>query len=256
MEFNILLPVAGFVVGVVVGMTGVGGGALMTPLLIFGLGVPPVVAVGTDLIFAGVTKSIGVWAHRVEGNIDWSAMRLLAYGSIPATLVSILILNRLGSGEGLNAAVLPVLGGALLLTAIVVVLRNQTAAIARRLSRKSGPLAPGWIVFSGVILGCLVTLSSVGAGALGIAVLLVCRPAMESKLIVGTNLAHALPLALVAGVGHWTLGTVDFPLLAALLIGSIPGIYMGSSLTGRVPEPVLRGVLATVLVAAGLMCIL
>ena len=251
MEFNILLPLAGFGVGVIVGMTGVGGGALMTPALIFGLGVTPVVAVGTDLIFAGLTKSIGVYAHRVAGNVDWPAMRLLAYGSIPATIVSIVILNRLSSLDGLNRAVLPVLGGALLLTALVVTLRGRIAAIAAR----SGQIGPGWIVFSGALLGCLVTLSSVGAGALGVAVLMIGRPAMEAKRIVGTNLAHALPLALIAGAGHWTLGTIDFRLLGALLIGSLPGIYLGSSLTGRVPEPVLRAALATVLVAAGLMCI-
>ena len=146
--------------------------------------------------------------------------------------------------------------GALLLTAVVVASRGRIVAIAARLLGQSGPVRPGWIVFSGAILGCLVTLSSVGAGALGVAVLMICRPSMESKHIVGTNLAHALPLALIAGAGHWTLGTVDFGLLAALLIGSIPGIYLGSSLTGRVPEPVLRAMLATVLVAAGLMCIL
>ena len=256
LEFNILLPLAGFAVGVVVGMTGVGGGALMTPALIFGLGVSPVVAVGTDLIFAGITKSIGVYAHRVAGNIDWPVMRLLALGSIPATIASVVVLNRLSSLEILTATILPVLGGALLLTALVVASRDRIAAIAARLSGQAGPVGLGWIVFSGAILGCLVTLSSVGAGALGVAVLMICRPSMESKHIVGTNLAHALPLALIAGAGHWTLGTVDFGLLAALLIGSIPGIYLGSSLTGRVPERTLRAMLATVLVAAGLMCIL
>ena len=256
LDFNILLPVAGFAVGVIVGMTGVGGGALMTPALIFGMGGTPVVAVGTDLVFAGITKSIGVYAHRVEGNIDWIAMRWLAYGSIPATIVSIMILKGLPSLDGLNAAVLPVLGGALFSTALVVAFRGRIAAIATRFSGRSGPPASGWLVLSGAVLGGLVTLSSVGAGALGVGVLMICRPEMESRRIVGTNLAHALPLALIAGAGHWILGTVDFGLLAVLLIGSIPGIYLGSSLTGRVPEPVLRGVLTTVLLAAGLMCIL
>ena len=255
LEFNILLPVAGFAVGVIVGMTGVGGGALMTPALIFGLGVTPVVAVGTDLIFAGITKSIGVYAHRGAGNIDWPSMQMLAYGSIPATIVSIIILRRLPSLEGLNAAVLPVLGFALLLTALVVAVRGRITAIAAQLSPQPGPWDAGWIVLSGAVLGGLVTLSSVGAGALGVAVLMIARPGMELKRIVGTNLAHALPLALIAGAGHWTLGTVDIGLLLALLVGSIPGIYMGSSLTGRVPDTLLRGVLATVLLAAGLMCI-
>ncbi len=235
-------------------MTGVGGGALMTPALIFGMGVTPIVAVGTDLIFAGVTKSVGVYAHRVAGNIDWPAMRLLSYGSIPATILSIYMLKRLPSLEGLNAAVLPVLGGTLLLTALVVAARSQIEGLTVRLLGNSTSLGSSWIVLAGAILGILVTLSSVGAGALGVAVFMICRPMMESKRIVGTNLAHALPLALIAGAGHWTLGTVNFGLLAALLIGSMPGIYLGSSLTGRVPEPVLRGVLATVLGAAGLLC--
>ena len=256
MEFNILLPLAGFTVGLIVGMTGVGGGALMTPALIFGLGFPPSVAVGTDLIFAGVTKSIGVYAHGLAGNVDWRTMRLFAYGSIPAALLSIVALEGFGSREALDAAVLPILGVALLLTAVVVAMRGRVVAIAQRLSRSAGSPSTGWIVVSGAVLGCLVTLSSVGAGALGVAVLMVCRPAMIVKRIVGTNLAHALPLALVAGAGHWRLGTVDFGLPAALLVGSIPGIYIGSSLTGRVSEPVLRCLLAVVLVAAGLMCIL
>ena len=256
MELNILLPVAGFTVGLVVGMTGVGGGSLMTPALIFLLGVPPAVAVGTDLVFAGITKSIGVWAHRLEGNIDWATMRQLAYGSIPATVISIAILNRVESRELLDAAVLPVLGAALMLTALVVAMRSRVLRFAESLTVETGQISSGWIVLSGAVLGILVTLSSVGAGALGVAVLLVCRPRMASRRIVGTDLAHALPLALVAGAGHWHLGTVDFGLLAGLLIGSVPGIYLGSSLSGMVAEPVLRSVLTVVLLAAGLMCIL
>jgi uncharacterized membrane protein YfcA len=136
-------------------------------------------------------------------------------------------------------------------------MRRHVAVFAQKLSSEAQrPLSSGWIVFAGAVLGMLVTLSSVGAGALGVGVLMLCRSEMASNRIVGTNLAHALPLAILAGLGHWRLGTVDLGLLGALLLGSIPGIYVGSSLTGRVPEPVLRSVLTLVLVAAGLMCVL
>jgi uncharacterized membrane protein YfcA len=253
-DFNFLLPIAGFAVGLIVGMTGVGGGSLMTPALIFGLGVSPAVAVGTDLIFAGATKPVGVWTHRAAGNIDWRLMRLLAMGSLPATIVSILLLDRIGSRELLDTAVLPVLGVALLLTAMALILKTRFVRIAEGFARRSGEPSAMWIALSGAVLGGLVTLSSVGAGALGVTVLMFCRPNMPSKRIVGTNLAHALPLALVAGIGHWHLGTVDFSLLGALLVGSLPGIYIGSSLTGKVPEPVLRGLLAAVLLTAGITC--
>jgi hypothetical protein len=256
LDFNILLPIAGFGVGLIVGMTGIGGGSLMTPTLIFLLRVPPVIAVGTDLIFAGITKSVGVWAHRSEGNIDWMTVRLLASGSLPATLVAILTLDRLPSLEFLDRIVLPVLGVALLATAAVVVFRSRVSRFAEAVVERSGEISGIWIVLSGVVLGILVTLSSVGAGALGVAVLMLCRPHMSARRMVGTDLAHALPLALLAGAGHLHLGTVDAGLLAALLMGSLPGIYVGSSLTGRVPEPVLRGLLAAALITAGITCFL
>ena len=256
MDFNLFLPIAGFAVGLIVGVTGVGGGSLMTPALILLMGVSPVVAVGTDLIFAGITKSVGVWKHRGAGNIDWWTVRMLASGSLPAAGVSVLLLKLLPSGAFLDAAVLPVLGGALLVTALALIMRTQVMGLAGRLAAGKSEPAPRWIVLSGVVLGCLVTLSSVGAGALGVTVLMICRPRMSAKVIVGTGLAHAWPLAWLAGVGHWSLGTVELELLVALLIGSLPGIYLGSSLTGRVPEPVLRGMLAAVMLTAGITCFL
>lgn len=256
MGFDIYLPLGGFVVGMVIGLTGLGGGSLMTPGLIFGLGIPPAVAVGTDLIFAGITKSVGVFAHRAAGNIDWRTVRLLAAGSLPSALITILILDRLPSREGLNAAVVPILGVALLLTAGVLVVRGRLTRVAERLALTHGVPGDAWLVGSGAVLGGLVALSSVGAGALGVAVLTFCRPGLITKRLVGTDLAHALPLALVAGMGHLHLGNVDAGLLFALLVGSLPGIYVGSTLTGRVPEAVLRCLLAAVLVTAGLLCIL
>lgn len=254
MPFDPLLPLAGLIVGVIVGMTGVGGGSLMTPALIFGLGVPAAQAVGTDLIFAGITKSIGVWRHRRSGNVDWSVVLSLGLGSLPATVVAIVVLERYGSGRILDMIVLPVLGSALLVTALVLLFRRRVVGWASDLASANGQLSRGWIVLSGAVVGVLVTVSSVGAGALGVTVLMVCRPLMPTRHIVGTDLAHALPLALVAGAGHWHLETVDFNLLVALLIGSLPGIYVGSLLTGRVPEQVLRTLLASVLTLAGFMC--
>lgn len=250
-----LLPLGGFLVGLIIGLTGLGGGSLMTPGLIFGLGVPPAVAVGTDLIFAGVTKSIGVFAHRSAGNIDWASVRWLATGSLPASVATILILDWFPPSAGLDATVVPILGIALLLTAVAVVFRGRLAGLAQHLARTHGKPSDYWLLASGAVLGSLVALSSVGAGAMGFAVLTLCRPGILTRRLVGTDLAHALPLALVAGMGHLHLGTVDFSLLFALLVGSIPGIYVGSTLTSRVPEPVLRCLLAAVLLTAGLLCI-
>lgn len=258
-EFDVMLPLGGFVVGMVIGLTGLGGGSLMTPGLIFGLGISPAVAVGTDLIFAGITKSIGVFAHRAAGNIEWRTVGFLASGSLPAAVLTILIVDRLPSAEGLvvlDRMVVPILGVALLLTAGVVIFRSRLVGVAERLSARYGNPGPTWLVASGAVLGSLVAISSVGAGAMCVAVLTLCRPGMATRRVVGTDLAHALPLALVAGMGHLHLGTVDLGLLFALLVGSIPGIYVGSTLTGRVPEPVLRCLLAAVLVTVGLLCIL
>jgi hypothetical protein len=252
--FNPLLPLAGLIVGVIVGMTGVGGGSLMTPALIFGLGIPAAQAVGTDLIFAGITKSLGVWKHRAAGNVDWNVVVALGAGSLPATVIAIVVLDRLPSGKVLDLIVLPVLGSALMLTALVLVFRTYVVGWASGIAEASGEISRTWIVLAGAVVGVLVTISSVGAGALGVTVLMVCRPMMPTRRIVGTDLAHALPLALVAGAGHWHLDTVDFNLLVALLLGSLPGIYIGSLLTGKVTEQVLRTLLAVVLTLAGFMC--
>jgi uncharacterized membrane protein YfcA len=257
LEFDVLLPLGGFIVGMVIGLTGLGGGSLMTPGLIFGLGIPPAIAVGTDLVFAGITKSIGVFAHRAARNIDWSAVRWMALGSLPSALATILIVERfLPSRAGLDATIVPILGVALILTALVLICRSRLARFAEGFANTHGEPKDYWLLVAGVVLGSLVALSSVGAGAMGVAVVTMCRPGMITRRLVGTDLAHAFPLALVAGLGHLHLGTVDFGLLFALLMGSIPGIYVGSTLTSHVPEPVLRCLLAAVLVTAGLLCIL
>jgi uncharacterized protein len=246
--------ISGFAVGVVVGLTGVGGGALMTPLLVLLFGIHPATAVGTDLLQAAVTKAGGTWVHARHGRVDWHITALLAAGSIPAAILTVLGLQRLTGGLGGSRVVTLVLGCALVLTACALALRPQL----RRLSRTPAiPVPrPAWLtVAAGVVLGFVVTVSSVGAGALGVTALFLLYPQLKTSRIVASDLAHAVPLTLVAGVGHWVYGSVDFHLLLSLLVGSLPGIYIGSHFTGRIPETLLRWMLAAVLSLVGVKLI-
>jgi len=245
---------SGLLVGTLVGLTGVGGGSLMTPLLVMLFGINPATAVGTDLLFASITKSTGVAVHGFHGSIDWKVVRRLATGSIPATAATLFILHQLGHNDrnGTHTVVTTVLGIALLLTAISLVFRKQ---ILTRLA----PVIEGLddhtrhilTVALGLFLGVFVSISSVGAGAIGVTVLLLLYPTLPLVRIVGSDIAHAVPLTLVAGIGHWLLGSVDLVILASLLIGSIPGITISSHLAGRVPEQILRPVLAATLALVG-----
>lgn len=245
-------PVAGFIVGIIVGLTGVGGGALMTPFLVL-YGVPPATAVGTDLLYAAVTKSGAVWLHNRNRTVQWHIVGLLALGSLPAAAASILMLSRLGGGQ--DALITKTLGISLVLTSLALLFKERL----RRFGVKKWPAArralrhhPGTLtVLAGALLGTLVTLSSVGAGALGTAALLVLYRRLPAVSVVGTDLAHALPLALLAGLGHLQLGTVDFALLGSLLLGSLPGIALGTQAGVNLPEPVLRRALATLLLVVG-----
>ncbi len=243
--------VSGFAIGMLVGLTGVGGGSLMTPLLVLLFGVHPGTAVGTDLLYAAVTKGVGTLVHGAHSAVDWRIVRRLATGSVPATALTILVLSRTGGIEGHTHLVSVSLGIALLLTAVSLLLRRQLlAAVARY-----GPTTPrhplALTVLVGAVLGVLVSISSVGAGALGVTALILLYPGITTQRIVGSDIAHAVPLTLIAGVGHWCLGSVDFALLGSLLSGSIPGVIAGSLLATRVPEHVLRPVLALTLVLAG-----
>ncbi len=256
MEFalNPLLPLSGFVVGILVGLTGVGGGSLMTPLLVLLFGFKPATAVGTDLLYAAITKSGGSWVHHKHGNIDWGITGRLALGSVPAAGLTVLLLAQLGIGShGAPALISVVLGFALLLTAASLVFRQRLLELARR--RPAGAdfqkHTAGLTVFVGAILGVLVTISSVGAGALGVTALSFLYPNLATRNIVGSDIAHAVPLTLVAGLGHWWLGTVDVVLLVSLLIGSLPGIALGAHFAAKVPERALRGLLASVLLLVG-----
>ncbi len=249
-----LYTLSGFAVGAIVGLTGVGGGSLMTPLLVLLFGVHPATAVGTDLLYAAMTKAGGTVAHGRKGHIDWQVTGRLAAGSIPAAALTIWVLSLLPDGSNaISKIVSHGLGFALLLTAIAILFGRKLREYASR--HDESPLRQcslGKITVGvGVVLGVLVTISSVGAGALGVAALFFLYPKLSPVKIVGSDVAHAVPLTLVAGLGHWLLGSVDWALLGALLLGSLPGIWLGTQLSAKVPEHILRRILASMLVLIG-----
>lgn len=251
-----MYTLSGFLVGLIVGITGVGGGSLMTPLLVLMFGVSPATAVGTDLLYASLTKSLGGWVHGRRGTVDWKVVGLLALGSLPASVLTIILLKYLALDEKtLRSLVSGVLSVALLLTASALLLKDQIRKIARRrdgtvyeLHHRHLPVAT---IATGVVVGALVTISSVGAGVLGTVALLFLYPRMSAVKVVGTDIVHAVPLTAIAGMGHLAMGTVDFVLLGSLLLGSLPGIYIGSHLSAKVPEKVLRPLLAAMLLIIG-----
>ncbi len=251
MEFGYIF--SGFVVGLLVGLTGVGGGSLMTPMLVLLFHIKPAVAVGTDLLYASVTKTAGIFAHGKLGNIDWRIVKLLAVGSIPASVLTTLYLKGLDiASDDAVAAIKFWLGVALLLTSMSVLFRNQLI----QFTKTHGWIKTSWTapltILLGLVLGALVTLTSVGAGALGVTALFIIYPRASINKIVGTDIAHAVPLTLAAGLGHASLGTVDYKLLGILLIGSIPGIWIGSHLSSKIAEHWVRYTLALILIFVGL----
>lgn len=249
-----LYVASGFGVGLLVGMTGVGGGSLMTPLLILLFGVHSSTAVGTDLLYAAATKAGGSVVHGWSRSVHWPAVLRLAFGSIPASALTLFVLWKLDlRGDTERSLVNVVLCFALLLTAISLVFRKTLMEYRRKaledIDERTTAIAT---VVTGVVLGVLVAISSVGAGAVGVTVLLLLYPRLPMATIVGSDIAHAVPLTLVAGTGHWMLGSVDWGLMGVLLLGSLPGIVVGSYSATRVPESVLRVALASVLcVVAG-----
>lgn len=251
-----MYTLSGFLVGLIVGVTGVGGGSLMTPLLVLMFGVAPATAVGTDLLYASLTKSVGGWVHGRRGTVDWKIVGLLSLGSLPAAVATIALLKYLALDENtLRGLVTSVLSVALLLTGAALLLKDKVRQLGRR---KDGMMfelhhshLPAATIITGALVGILVTISSVGAGALGMVVLLFLYPRHATVRLVGADIAHAVPLTAVAGVGHIALGTVDFVLLGSLLLGSLPGIYIGSHLSAKMPEKVLRPLLATMLLLIG-----
>jgi hypothetical protein len=253
-SINPLYSLSGFVVGALVGLTGVGGGSLMTPLLVLAFGIHPATAVGTDLLYASATKSVGTVVHGASRTVDWAIVARLAAGSVPATVITLLLLARyqkqLGAAHGLITSVL---GVALIFTAAAVFFRQR---IVDFFAKRSGPPNPrrttALTIALGAVLGALVSLSSVGAGAIGMTVLLVLYPRAPVGRLVGSDIAHAVPLTLIGGIGHWLMGSMDWHLLISLLSGSIPGVIIGSLLSSRAPDRVLRPILASTLGVVGI----
>ncbi len=245
-----LLPLAGagFGVGFLVGLTGVGGGALMTPLLISTFGVAPAVAVGTDLLYASVTKTVGGWRHHLAENVDWPIVIRLAMGSLPAAIILLAVMANVPlPTEAMAHWIRYGLAVALPVSAVAIVLYPILMKGHGTPADGEAPRRTVATVLFGVALGLLVTLTSVGAGAIGVVVLAMLFPALPAKRIVGTDIAHAVPLTLVAGAGHLGLGHVDPGVLIALLCGSIPGILFGTRLAGVAPDWLLRPLLALTL---------
>ncbi len=253
-----LYVLSGFGVGMLVGQTGVGGGALMTPLLVLLFGIHPATAVGTDLLYAAATKTVGTLVHGAHGTVDWRITGRLAAGSIPATLVMLVLMSRFnlldtGTTQLFSAG----LGGALMITGVALLLRKRILAMAGGWTSGLGETRTLLATMAaGAVLGVLVSVSSVGAGAIGMTVLILLYPRHRLVTIVGSDIAHAVPLTLLAGLGHWMVGSVDWLLLFALLCGSVPGIIVGSMLSARIPEWVLRPVLAVTLLGVGLRLVL
>jgi len=247
--FQPIYAIAGFAVGMLVGMTGVGGGSLMTPVLILLFGMPPAVAVGTDLLHAAVTKTAGSLVNGFNQIIDWRVVRRLATGSIPMTIVTMSVLsaldiNSVAARELINA----VLTFALIVTAVTLLFRDRIVRLsAGRLDVLTPRQAAVFTVIVGGVLGTIVSISSVGAGAIGVICLVLLYPKLPTARIVGSDIAHAVPLTLVAGIGHWFLGSVDLQVVMFLILGSVPGILVGSYAALRIPEFALRIVLAAAL---------
>ncbi|MCS3903664.1 putative membrane protein YfcA [Methylohalomonas lacus] len=258
MDLELAYSLAGFAVGFIVGMTGIGGGSLMTPILVLGFGVQPAVAVGTDLLYAAITKAGGIFVHNSKGTVDWRIVGLLTAGSVPTSIAMVFVLKWLEArGIHYGSLITTTLSVALILTALAMLFKERVHRFAedddrfdllRQLHQR---YLPHITILTGVLLGVLVTLSSVGAGAIGTAALFFLYPRMTSIRIIGTDLAHAVPLTAVAGIGHAAIGTVDYSMLLSLLLGSLPGIYLGSHLATRLPEKIVRPALAAMLLIIG-----
>ena len=254
---------AGFFVGVVVGLTGVGGGSLMTPILIFFFGVKPYMAVGTDLLFAAFTKMGGTVSFARQRIVPWRVVGWLSVGSIPAALMTLAALHWIGPANPQVQSVMTYsLGLALLLTAAAMFYKTirgkqlPASLGATDQARATQPRHWSLPVLFGALIGVLVTLTSVGAGAIGVSALLLLYPLLPLPRIVAADIAYAVPLTLVAGLGHASLGSVDWPLLAKLLVGSLPGIWLGSRLTHLTPDRVIRSLLSLLLAWAGTKLVL
>ena len=247
--------VAGLVVGFIVGMTGVGGGSLMTPILMH-FGIPPSAAVGTDLLYAAITKAGGVHIHNRHRNINWKVAGWLAAGSLPASALTLVVMHQIGfDSSGVNSFIKTALGIALILTSLGIIFKKRMLAYSHRndvwitrIDQRQRDMAT---LIVGLVLGVIVTVTSIGAGVVGTVALFLLYPMLPTAKLVGTEIAHAVPLTLLAGLGHAGVGNLDLPLLGNLLLGSLPGIYMGSHLTSKVSDHYVRPALAAILLFTG-----
>ncbi|WP_308922455.1 sulfite exporter TauE/SafE family protein [Janthinobacterium sp. J1-1] len=242
--------VSGFAVGLLVGMTGVGGGSLMTPLLTLLFGVSPSVAVGTDLAFASITKSAGTLTHRLRGTVRWDIVKRLCIGALPAAVVSTLALKSFGTlSPEIGQIIRYSIAGSVLLTVVALIFKGRMLNWINAHPEKQlqGNKLAAATIISGAVLGVLVTVSSIGAGAIGATLLVMLYPSMSSAEVAGTDIAYAVPLTAIAALGHWWLGSIHWELLISLLIGSLPGITLGSWVARSVPEKFLRVLLAMTL---------
>jgi len=257
--FELIHIAAGSLVGFVIGLTGVGGGSLMTPILVLGFGISPAIAIGTDLFYAALTKASGIFFHHKQKNVDWKIVGLLAMGSIPSSLITVFLLQYL-KAEGLNSdrLMMLTLSIMLIMTSFIILIKERLVSYVNHRHGESTFIRilkayrPHITVFAGATLGILVTISSVGAGAIGSAILFLLYPRKKPIQIVGTDIAHAVPLTAIAGMGHLHLGSVDFNLLIGLLTGGIPAIYLGSLLGRYIPDHYLKSFIALLLFAMGL----
>ncbi|MEN9864755.1 MAG: hypothetical protein RL748_345 [Pseudomonadota bacterium] len=241
---------SGFAVGLLVGMTGVGGGSLMTPMLTLLFGVSPTVAVGTDLAFASITKSAGTLTHKMRGTVNWRIVKLLCMGALPAAILATLWLKEFGTlNKEIGQIIRYSIAGSVLLTVCALLFKRKIMAWinAHPERQLQGTKLDAATIIAGLVLGALVTISSIGAGAIGATLLVMMYPHLTPAEIAGTDIAYAVPLTAIAAFGHWYLGSIDWTLLATLLIGSVPGITIGSFVARAVPERFLRGLLATTL---------
>ena len=252
-----MLVVAGAGTGFLVGLTGVGGGALMTPLLLLLFGVAPLTAVGTDLWFAAITKLFATRIHHGHGLIDWQVVRRLWLGSLSASACTLLWMKFHPVDQSALTLMKTAIATAVMVTALGIFFQKPLHALGRKLRTTDGEHFKVWqpplTVLAGAVLGVLVTLTSVGAGALGAVFLAYLYPLrLTPPRLIATDIVHAIPLAMFAGLGHLLMGNVNFGLLGNLLLGSIPAVMLGAMLSARLPHAVLRGTLALVLLVIGL----
>jgi uncharacterized membrane protein YfcA len=255
---TISFVLSGFAVGLLIGMTGVGGGSLMTPMLTLLFGIPPTVAVGTDLAFASVTKSAGAFTHRMRGTVNWHIVKRLCIGALPSAVLATLWIKYFGAvNQEIGQIIRYSIATSVLLTVGALLFRGKmlTWVNANPEKQLQGKALAWTTIFVGSVLGVLVTISSIGAGAIGATLILMLYPRLTPAEVAGTDIAYAVPLTAIAAVGHWYLGSIDWALLATLLLGSVPGITIGSWFARAMPEKLLRGILATTLTGVALKLI-